>query len=151
LLKAKEVLDPLFKQASEDAKNQLLVNPSSVPGFALQTGLGHRKWDNESVTEAWAKSIGLKIDEYKPRELLSPPNMERVIKAHQLTVELPSTSQPSTAPKVIALKEGASQNPFDALVSTTVATNAAVATGSVNTEPPASATDSMNLFAGLLK
>lgn len=125
ILQAKEALEPLFKQADTDANNQLKVNPLSVPGYGLHSGVGHRKWDDEAQVQTLAKAAGMKIDDYMPRSLVSPAQYDALLIAYgkDQTVNengdlifVPKTTKPATAAKVVKLKEEATDgNPFTGL------------------------------------
>lgn len=81
ILNCKSKLIDLIKQAEETATALLKTDPNAVPGWSLEDKYSNRAWESETLAEKAAKEMGLKVDDYKPRELLSPAKMEALIKA----------------------------------------------------------------------
>ena len=54
-----------------------LANPP--PGFKTVQGLGNRRWKDEQATIKALKALKKKQDEFMPRSLLSPAQMEQVV------------------------------------------------------------------------
>lgn len=110
------------KEVEETVKRQLAVNPHSVPGFGLETGLGNRTWSDEKALKALCKELKLKLDEFSPRSLVSPAEFERILQARLKTAELTDeernrlstalktdmptlTERPTTGAKIVEKKD----------------------------------------------
>lgn len=71
-----------------DAKLVLMQDPTGVPGWTLRDGLGNRTWKDEKEVIAFAKTLGLKPDEYNPRYMIGPKPFEDLLKAKKLEATL---------------------------------------------------------------
>lgn len=96
----KKVTD-YFKQLKESAIATLKENPTAISGYGLVEGLGNRAWENEKFVEKKAKEYGLKIDDYKPRELVSPTAFEKLLKVNKIEQEMPPTVRASAGVKLV--------------------------------------------------
>lgn len=60
-------------------QKMLQNDPKAVPGFALGWGRRERKWQDIDGVVSYCESIGMKLDEFMPRQILSPAEMQKAI------------------------------------------------------------------------
>ena len=60
-------------------------DPRSLPGWVLGWSKRMRLWDDETAVIEYCKSIGIKQDDYAPRELLSPAQLTKIVKRRRPT------------------------------------------------------------------
>lgn len=88
LLDGAKIAEDTFKQAKEDAKTLLAINPTAIPGWYLKTDVkGDREFNDKKKAEKALKELGLKLDEFAPRELLSVARIEKLCKERGLDFE----------------------------------------------------------------
>ena len=66
--------------------HQILDSGASVPGYKLVAKRGTRQWTDEKDVVHWLDGIGLENNEIYSKELLSPAQMEKVLKKRKLTL-----------------------------------------------------------------
>lgn len=66
--------------------HQILDSGASVPGYKLVAKRGARQWVNEQSTIDALRAQGLDFIDYMKQELLSPAQMEKVLKQRKLTL-----------------------------------------------------------------
>ena len=73
----------MLRSALVDEATFRLELDDEVPGWTLKTSLGWAKWIDETKAERRLRSVkGLKIDEYKPRRLVTPAQGKKLLKKH---------------------------------------------------------------------
>ncbi len=65
---------------------QILDSGASVPGYKLVNKRGTRQWTDEKDVVHWLDGIGLESTEIYSKELLSPAQMEKVLKKRKMTL-----------------------------------------------------------------
>jgi hypothetical protein len=81
-----ECLDlvPVLKQwiaAIEDTAMATLQDGGEVPGYALKETQGNRRWQDEAAVRDYLEDESdLVVDDYAPRKLLSPAQMDKLVK-----------------------------------------------------------------------
>ena len=120
------------KHVEEMATKTLMGNPKAVPGWALVDSFGNRKWSDPEAAERALRGgkIKLKLDELKPRSLLSPAQAEKLLKAQKKDTSVIEslTTRPYNGVKLKQCDEA--QDPFADLW-------AQQQTQQTNFEPPA--------------
>lgn len=74
---------PVLKQwisAVEDEAVARLADGGTVPGYALKATLGHRRWQSEDHVISFLQGTDLMQDEFAPRKLLSPAQMDKLVR-----------------------------------------------------------------------
>ena len=66
--------------------HQILDSGASVPGYKLVAKRGTRQWTKEDDVVHWLDGKGLEPNEIYSKELLSPAQMEKVLKKRKLTL-----------------------------------------------------------------
>jgi hypothetical protein len=66
--------------------HQILDSGASVPGYKLVAKRGTRQWTKENEVVHWLDGKGLEPNEIYSKELLSPAQMEKVLKKRKLTL-----------------------------------------------------------------
>ena len=66
--------------------HQILDSGASVPGYKLVAKRGTRQWTKEEDVVHWLDGKGLEPNEIYSKELLSPAQMEKVLKKRKLTL-----------------------------------------------------------------
>jgi len=66
--------------------HQILDSGASVPGYKLVAKRGTRQWTDEKDVVHWLDGIGLENNEIYSKELLSPAQMEKVLKKRKLAL-----------------------------------------------------------------
>jgi hypothetical protein len=66
--------------------HQILDSGASVPGYKLVAKRGTRQWTDEKDVVHWLDGKGLEPTEIYSKELLSPAQMEKVLKKRKLTL-----------------------------------------------------------------
>ena len=66
--------------------HQMLDSGASVPGYKLVAKRGTRQWTNEKDVVHWLDGKGLEPTEIYSKELLSPAQMEKVLKKRKLAL-----------------------------------------------------------------
>jgi hypothetical protein len=66
--------------------HQILDSGASVPGYKLVNKRGTRQWTDEKDVVHWLDGIGLESTEIYSKELLSPAQMEKVLKKRKMTL-----------------------------------------------------------------
>jgi hypothetical protein len=66
--------------------HQILDSGASVPGYKLVAKRGTRQWTKENEVVHWLDGIGLENNEIYSKELLSPAQMEKVLKKRKLAL-----------------------------------------------------------------
>lgn len=105
LLEIEPLFTALFKQVKEDAEAALQADGNSVPGWMLVDKYANRAWVSPADTIKRAKELGLTLDEYNPRELVSPAQFEKLLKAKNLKAELPRTVNAYAGVKLTKAKD----------------------------------------------
>jgi hypothetical protein len=65
---------------------QMLDSGASVPGYKLVAKRGTRQWTDEKDVVHWLDGVGLENNEIYSKELLSPAQMEKVLKKRKLAL-----------------------------------------------------------------
>lgn len=74
-------------------------DPKAVPGFGLGWGRRERKWQGTTGIRDYCESIGMTPDEFAPRELLSPAEMQKAITRYKkATLQLSSKRKKGEKP-----------------------------------------------------
>jgi hypothetical protein len=66
--------------------HQILDSGASVPGYKLVAKRGTRQWTDEKNVVHWLDGVGLENNEIYSKELLSPAQMEKVLKKRKLAL-----------------------------------------------------------------
>jgi len=66
--------------------HQILDSGASVPGYKLVAKRGTRQWTDEKDVVHWLDGVGLENNEIYSKELLSPAQMEKVLKKRKLAL-----------------------------------------------------------------
>jgi hypothetical protein len=66
--------------------HQMLDSGASVPGYKLVAKRGTRQWTDEKDVVHWLDGIGLENNEIYSKELLSPAQIEKVLKKRKLAL-----------------------------------------------------------------
>ena len=66
--------------------HQILDSGALVPGYKLVNKRGTRQWTDEKDVVHWLDGVGLENNEIYSKELLSPAQMEKVLKKRKLTL-----------------------------------------------------------------
>ncbi len=99
-----EVLDnlPTIENFVAAVKNYALrmveSDPRALPGWKLGWTKRTREWDNIDGVIEFCKSHGFSIDEFSPRELLSPAQMLKLLKSKQKRRRRRKGEEPETNP-----------------------------------------------------
>ncbi len=117
-LKAVPLLKAFCKAVEDDAKQELLTAPGSIPGWSLADSYGNRAWKDDKAVLAKAKELKLKPEEYNPRSLISPAAFERLLKTKQLDVAVMSelVERPYSGVKLAESKEADLAEKFAAAI-----------------------------------
>ena len=94
--------------------HQMLDSGASVPGYKLVAKRGTRQWTDEKNVVHWLDGKGLESNEIYRNELLSPAQMEKVLKKRKLTlpddlvvsVSTGTTLAPESDPRPAVLQLG---------------------------------------------
>lgn len=87
LLRYLPLVDVWVKAVNGEALRRALSG-DHLPGYKLVLGKPqNRSWSDPALVKEALKKLGLKEDEYAPRELVSPAGAERVMKANKLAKE----------------------------------------------------------------
>lgn len=110
LLRIAKLLKKRIEAAEDDAIEMSKNAPGSVPGFGLEDKYSNRSWKDEKAVIKKAKELGFKIDEYSPRELLTPSKFEALVKAKGLEAPegeslIPETERVYAGVKLVEVKE----------------------------------------------
>jgi hypothetical protein len=84
-LKNADMLEDWIKDLRALA-HQILDSGASVPGYKLVNKRGTRQWTDEKDVVHWLDGIGLESTEIYSKELLSPAQMEKVLKKRKMTL-----------------------------------------------------------------
>jgi len=84
-LKNADMLEDWIKDLRALA-HQILDSGASVPGYKLVAKRGTRQWTDEKDVVHWLDGVGLENNEIYSKELLSPAQMEKVLKKRKLAL-----------------------------------------------------------------
>lgn len=100
LLEAKPLIEKWLKAAEAAAIAEMTASAEAVPGYMLESKPGDRKWVDEKAVIAKAEALGLKESDYKPSNLLSPAQFEKLKGVtKEMVAEL--TERPDGNPKPV--------------------------------------------------
>lgn len=114
ILRAADVLEAWISSVRSRAM-RTLEDGGTVPGFALKAKRANRQWANEHEVAKWVRTAKLKKAEaYTAPELKTPAQLEKVAKAHGLTLPEELTVRVSSGytlttdddPKAVTLGSG---------------------------------------------
>lgn len=87
-----------IKSIEEHALRLAQANPRALPGWVLGWGKRTREWDNVDSVIEFCRERGLKPDDYAPRQLLSPAQLDKVLRARMPRKRRRKGEQPEPSP-----------------------------------------------------
>lgn len=93
LLRIKPQLIDLLNAAEKESKDLLKQVPDAIPGWTIVETMSNREWSDPEKVRAKAKELGLKLDEYAPRELVGPAPFEKLCKKNKVECDLEALVQ----------------------------------------------------------
>jgi hypothetical protein len=82
LLKAAPALRTYLDKLEAYVARMLQNDPRSVPDFKLGWGRRERRWSDDGDVVKFCQKIGLLPQQFAPRKLLSPADMEKLVRRH---------------------------------------------------------------------